>query len=164
VSKSPDQPEIAESLRLTEQNVKNEPKGGSNVGDERFTHRFSPRKASSTWSRINVQRATPLIEAGLMAEPGLRALQAREEERTAVYTYEQETPGLSSADNKRFMKNGKACLRINRRVTNDLPVLGGKGETREETRQRRFAKLMKDSENGRRLDNVSPKIRRQSAK
>jgi len=35
---------------------------------------------------------------------------------------------------------------------------------REETRQRRFAKLMKDSENGRRLDNVSPKIRRHSAK
>jgi len=43
------------------------------LDDERFTHRFSPRKASSTWSRINVQRATALIEAGLMAEPGLRA-------------------------------------------------------------------------------------------
>jgi hypothetical protein len=96
------------------------------VDDERFTHRFTPRKAGSTWSRINVQRTTALIAPGLMAELGLRAFQAREERRTGVYTYEQEAPGLSSADKKRFMKTAKPgiFLRISRRVTNELPVFG----------------------------------------
>ena len=43
------------------------------VDDEKFMHRFSPRKATSTWSGINVQRAIALIDAGKMARlPDLR--------------------------------------------------------------------------------------------
>ena len=78
------------------------------VDDEKFMHRFSPRKAKSTWSRINVQRAIALIDAGKMAAPGLKAFEAREAKRTGIYTYEQERPGLSAIDKKRFMKNARA--------------------------------------------------------
>ena len=58
------------------------------VDDEQFMHRFSPRKAKSTWSGINVQRAIALIDAGKMAAPGLKAFKAREAKRTGIYTYE----------------------------------------------------------------------------
>src|SRR5437870_12743620 len=46
------------------------------LDDEKFMHRFSPRKAKSTGSRINVQLAIAQIHAGNMAPPGLNALAA----------------------------------------------------------------------------------------
>ncbi len=78
------------------------------VDEEKFMHRFSPRKAESTWSGINVQRAIALIDAGKMAAPGLKAFEAREAKRTGIYTLRTGTPGLSAIDKKRFMKNVKA--------------------------------------------------------
>jgi hypothetical protein len=66
------------------------------VDDEKFMH------------RSNAQRALALIDAGKMAAPGLEAFEAREGERTGIYTYEQGRPGLSAIDKKRFMKNAKA--------------------------------------------------------
>ncbi|PXY22499.1 YdeI/OmpD-associated family protein [Prauserella muralis] len=38
--------------------------------------RFTPRRARSTWSRVNRERAARMIDRGLMAEPGLRAIEA----------------------------------------------------------------------------------------
>jgi len=132
------------------------------VDDERFTHRFSPRKAKSTWSRINVDRAMSLIKAGMMAAPGLRAFAAREEKRTGIYTYEQKRPGLSLADRKRFKKNVRAWKFFANQPPGYQRTVGYwvSRAKREQTRLRRLAKLMKDSENGRRLDAVSPKERR----
>lgn len=43
--------------------------------DERYTHRFSPRKLSSRWSALNRKRAGEMIRAGLMTEVGCRAIQ-----------------------------------------------------------------------------------------
>ena len=132
------------------------------VDDERFTHRFSPRKAKSTWSRINVHRAMSLIKAGMMASPGMRAFEARQEKRTGIYTYEQKRPGLSFADRKRFMKNVRAWKFFASQPPGYQRTAGCwvSRAKREQTRLRRLGKLMKDSENGRRLDTVSPKERR----
>jgi hypothetical protein len=43
-----------------------------------------------------------------MAAPGLKAFEARDAKRTGIYTSEQERPGLSAIDKKRFMKNARA--------------------------------------------------------
>ena len=130
------------------------------VDDEKFMHRFSPRKATSTWSGINVQRAIALIDAGKMAAPGLKAFEAREAKRTGIYTYEQERPGLSAIDKKRFMKNAKAWKFFANQPAGYQRLAGFwvSRAKREETRLRRLARLIKDSKGGRRLNMMSPKV------
>jgi len=41
-----------------------------------FCQRFSPRRPGSNWSEVNKERATRMIEQGLMTEHGLKALHA----------------------------------------------------------------------------------------
>ena len=51
--------------------------------------RWTPRKAGSTWSKVNVAHAERLIEQGRMQPSGLAAFQRRREERTGTYSFEQ---------------------------------------------------------------------------
>lgn len=44
--------------------------------DQYFLQRFTPRRARSVWSKINVGKATALIEAGRMQPPGLAQIDA----------------------------------------------------------------------------------------
>jgi uncharacterized protein YdeI (YjbR/CyaY-like superfamily) len=44
------------------------------IDDERYRQIFTPRKPRSVWSKINKQYITELIEAGLMTDAGLRAV------------------------------------------------------------------------------------------
>jgi len=136
------------------------------LDDERFTHRFTPRKAKSTWSRINVERALQLIKSGRMAAPGLRAFEAREEKRTGIYTYEQQRPGLSPQDKKRLMANRRAWEFFSKQPPGYQRLAGFwvSSAKREETRLRRLAILMEDSENGRRLGMLAPSVKQRTAK
>ena len=45
------------------------------IDDERYTHRFSPRKANSRWSESNKKRVARMLRAGQMAEAGRRAVE-----------------------------------------------------------------------------------------
>jgi len=47
------------------------------IDDERYAHRFTPRKASSKWSPQNIRLAQELIESGEMTETGLAAYDQR---------------------------------------------------------------------------------------
>jgi uncharacterized protein YdeI (YjbR/CyaY-like superfamily) len=47
------------------------------VDDTRYTHRFTPRRANSRWSELNIRRARELIDQGLMRPPGLAAFEQR---------------------------------------------------------------------------------------
>ncbi len=44
--------------------------------EDHYLQRYSPRRPSSPWSRINVGKAEALIAAGRMREPGLAAIRA----------------------------------------------------------------------------------------
>ena len=57
------------------------------IGDVR-AQRFSPRKASSNWSAINIAHVERLTAAGLMHPACLAAYARRSPERSAVYSYE----------------------------------------------------------------------------
>src|SRR5262245_41893754 len=59
------------------------------LDDESYTIRFTPRKPRSNWSVVNIRRVQELTEAGLMRPAGLRAFEARTDDRSAVYSYEQ---------------------------------------------------------------------------
>lgn len=46
------------------------------LDDQHFLQRFTPRRARSVWSKINVDKAVALIEAGRMQAPGHAQIEA----------------------------------------------------------------------------------------
>ena len=122
------------------------------VSDTSYANRFTRRKARSTWSAVNIRRAKELIRLGHMQPAGLEAFEQRTDERSAIYSYEQrQSAKLTGAFEKQFRTNKNAWVFFRaqapwyQRVAS-FWVLSAK---RDDTRLRRLAKLIKDSENGR---------------
>jgi uncharacterized protein YdeI (YjbR/CyaY-like superfamily) len=59
------------------------------VDDERYTIRFTPRKAGSTWSAVNLKRVRALIADGRMWPAGLKTFLTRDRKKAGLYSYEQ---------------------------------------------------------------------------
>lgn len=59
-----------------------------------YTIRFSPRKAHSSWSLVNVARVAALEAQGRMQAPGLAAFAARKAHRVGIASYEQRSVDL----------------------------------------------------------------------
>jgi uncharacterized protein YdeI (YjbR/CyaY-like superfamily) len=121
------------------------------IDGESYRIRFTPRKPTSTWSRVNVGFAEELIAQGRMEPAGLAAFEARSERRSGVYTYEQEG-GAAEARVERELRRNRAAWAFFQaqppwyRRTSARWVVAAK---REETRQRRLATLIGDSARGR---------------
>ena len=76
------------------------------IDDNHYKIRFTPRKAGSHWSAVNIKRMPELEAAGRMTKAGLAAFALRTEERSRKASYEQEQfPELSAAETKAFKKN-----------------------------------------------------------
>jgi uncharacterized protein YdeI (YjbR/CyaY-like superfamily) len=134
------------------------------IDADSYMIRFTPRKPKSIWSLVNVRHVERLQKAGKMAEPGLKAFALREKHRTGIYSFEQKRPGLSAKFKKLFRANGPAWEFFCRQApwyqrTAGHWVVRAK---QEETRLRRFAKLVEVSVNGQRLDQLTPKVERKS--
>ena len=69
---------------------------------ESFSVRFTPRKARSIWSRVNVAHVERLTQAGRMTEAGLAAFAARDEARTGIYSFERAAAQFAPAYLRRF--------------------------------------------------------------
>jgi uncharacterized protein YdeI (YjbR/CyaY-like superfamily) len=134
------------------------------VDETTYTIRFTPRRARSIWSAVNVRRFAELEAQGLVAEAGRRAFAARRDDRTAVYSHEQAVaPALDDVFVERFRSqapDGWAWFEVQapyyRRQASHW-VMSAK---RAETRERRLATLIADSAAGLR---VGPLRRRSSA-
>ncbi len=59
------------------------------VDEDRHYQRFTPRKAKSTWSAVNIANVERLIAEGRMTTAGMRAYAARSEENSRIYAFEQ---------------------------------------------------------------------------
>ncbi len=122
------------------------------IDDERYVNRFTPRTSRSTWSAVNIKRARELIEAGRMTPPGLRAFEARADERSAIYSYEQRHAAkLSPAEERRFGANPEAWAWFQSAAPSyrKAAIWWVVSAKREETRERRLETLIADSEAGR---------------
>lgn len=122
------------------------------VDESSYTNRFTPRKPTSNWSKVNVEKVAKLREQGLMTPAGLRAFEARDEARSGVYSFEQRPHELPPEYAARFQENPPAWAFFEAqppgyRRTAMHYVLSAK---REETRLKRLATLIEDSANGRR--------------
>ena len=118
-----------------------------------YVIRFTPRRRSSIWSVVNVNRVTVLTAEGRMQAAGLAAFAARSHTKTGIYAFEQEKPALTSADIRAFKKN-KAAWRFfeaqppGYRQQMSWRVTSAK---REETRTKRLQQLIEASAAGLRL-------------
>jgi len=64
------------------------------IDSESYCIRFTPRRSTSNWSEINIQKMKVLTENGLMQPAGLEAFSKRNEEKSAVYSFESNTKEL----------------------------------------------------------------------
>lgn len=133
------------------------------VNEMSYKIRFTPRKPKSVWSLVNVRHVERLKKAGRMSQPGLKVYKAREQHRTGIYAFEQKRAGLSEKYKRIFRANRAAWRFFSSQApwyqrTAGFWVSSAKME---ETRQRRLAELMADSEKGKRIDRLNyPKTKR----
>jgi len=124
------------------------------IDGESYSIRFSPRRPGSIWSALNTRRAAELEAEGRMAPAGLAAWKRRKEAKTAIHAYQQrESARLPPALLRRFKRNHAAWRFFSsqppgyRRLAAWYVISARKDETRE----RRLARLIEASSRGRRL-------------
>jgi uncharacterized protein YdeI (YjbR/CyaY-like superfamily) len=123
------------------------------VDEERYTIRFTPRKPTSNWSKVNIKRAKELIAAGRVQPAGLAAFEARTAEKSGIYTYENRPQKLAPKYEKKFRANKPAWEYFQSQAPYYQRTACGwvMSAKKEETRLRRLAMLIEDSAQGRRL-------------
>jgi len=124
------------------------------IDADRYMIRFTPRRAGSIWSAINVRRAKALTALGRMRAAGARAFRARTSARIGIYSFEQrKDPKLPAAYTRLFKSDPDAW-----RFFKEQPpgyqriatwwIISAK---QEDTRRRRLSILIHDSSQGRRI-------------
>jgi uncharacterized protein YdeI (YjbR/CyaY-like superfamily) len=123
------------------------------IDETRYTIRFTPRKPTSIWSAINIARVGVLSGAGLMAAAGLKAFRGRDEKRSAIYSHENRPKVLTAAHEGVFRRN-KAAWEFFQAQPPGYRKLGiwfVMSAKKEETQQKRLARLIAVSAAGKRL-------------
>ncbi|MGI9173625.1 MAG: YdeI/OmpD-associated family protein [Chthoniobacterales bacterium] len=133
------------------------------VDAQSYKIRFTPRKAASTWSAVNVARVAELTRERRMRLAGLRAFEQRREAKTGVYAYEQrEKAALEPAMEKKFREHEQAwgffqSQPPSYRKTATWWVISAK---RSETKARRLQTLIGECATGQRLAQLRPADRK----
>ena len=120
--------------------------GMRSLDGERFRLWFSPRRRGSVWSLLNRGRAERLMEAGLMAEAGLRAVEDAKESDMwdAAYTsrVEPEVP----EDLMEALRENQEALRNFEGFSNSAKLIyvhWVESAKREGTRMRRISEVVR---------------------
>ena len=121
------------------------------VDEHSHSIRFTPRKPRSTWSAVNIAKAERLIAEGHMQAAGLRAFQARSEENSRIYAFEQGEVELPPAALARLQANAAAWSYWSARPPGYRRIAAWWviSAKRSETRERRLATLIEDCAAGR---------------
>jgi Uncharacterized protein conserved in bacteria len=132
------------------------------LGDDGYTIRFTPRKAKSIWSNVNVRHVERLKKLGRMAPAGLEAYALRDPKKTGIYAFENRPRELAPAYEKKFRSNKKAWEFFEKQPPGFkrlmiFRVMEGK---QEETRQRRLAQLIEASAKGVRYGAIGPNAKK----
>lgn len=124
------------------------------LDEDSFQQRFTPRKARSNWSTVNIKRVKELIAEGRMAAPGLAAFARRDRTKPAPYSFEnRHRISLAPAFVKRF-KAEPAAWKFFEALPpgfKRLMIYRVMEAKREETRERRFRALLEHSRRQKRM-------------
>ncbi|HEX8172228.1 MAG TPA: YdeI/OmpD-associated family protein [Thermoanaerobaculia bacterium] len=120
------------------------------IDETSYVIRFTPRKAKSNWSKVNIKRFGELRALGLVAPAGLAAF---ERGTAAVYSYAEQPRALAPEYEARLRANAKAYAFFSAqppgyRRQMEFRVMSAKQES---TRLRRLEKLIEASARGERL-------------
>ncbi len=132
------------------------------LDENRYVNRFTPRKPSSTWSAINIARVRALEVEGRMHPAGRKAFDARKENRSGIYSYEQRQARLPTLYERRLRKNPPAWRFFHAQPPSYRKaacwwVVSAK---KEETRAKRLGRLIELSARGRRIPQFTRPIPR----
>ena len=125
------------------------------IDEAAYRIRFTPRRAGSVWSQVNLKRFAELQAEGRIAPAGQAAFEAG---KPSAYSYERETAELTAAEAATFEADKtawtywQACPPGYRRLLLHRTT----SAKRPETRARRLAQLIDACAEGRRLDGTQP--------
>lgn len=120
------------------------------IDAEAYKIRFTPRRADSIWSAVNLKKMKVLMEKGLVLEVGISIYNKRTIDKSSVYAFEQNPLQFDQVYEDQFRKNVKAwsffeTLAPSYKKNSIHWVMSAKQET---TRQRRLSQLISFSEAG----------------
>ena len=120
------------------------------IDQDSYQIRFTPRKKNSIWSAVNIKKIEGLIEKGLMQEAGLVSFNHRTEDKSKIYSFENEEVKFSPELEAIFKSNKAAwdyfqSLAPTYRKPSSNWVMSAKQEA---TRLKRLHELIADSEKG----------------
>lgn len=123
------------------------------LGPDAYTNRFTPRKPTSNWSKINVAKVEELTRRGLMHPAGLAAFAQRDSARTGVYSFENGDDDLGEEYEAEFRRAKKAWAWFASQPPGYRKQASHwvRSAKREETRRSRLATLIADSRVGQRV-------------
>jgi uncharacterized protein YdeI (YjbR/CyaY-like superfamily) len=109
-----------------------------------YINRFTPRKARSIWSRVNIAKVEALIARGEMHQAGLDAYAKRDDARSGVYSFEKRPEAFPAAMERRFRANRAAWSFFGQQPPGyrRLAIWWVTSAKRDETRERRLAQLI----------------------
>lgn len=115
------------------------------IDEQSYQIRFTPRRAGSIWSKVNLAKVEQLLAQGRMRPAGMAAFEAREEEKTGIYAFEREQPAeLSAEETRAFKRNARAWRYFESTPPSYRKVMlhWVVSARRADTRARRLAQLM----------------------
>jgi uncharacterized protein YdeI (YjbR/CyaY-like superfamily) len=122
------------------------------LGDDAYTIRFTPRRARSIWSNVNLERFAALKAGGHMTEAGERAL-AESTGPKGIYAYEKPLAAFDAEQEGQFRKNKAAWADWEKRAPSYRKVVLNwvTSAKRPETRAKRLATLIECSARGEKI-------------
>jgi uncharacterized protein YdeI (YjbR/CyaY-like superfamily) len=122
------------------------------IDDESYSIRFTPRRRRSVWSAVNIRRVGELTAEGRMTPAGVAAFEARDEARSAIYSYEQRHQAKLEPEQEARLRADPAVWEWFR----SRPPSWQRGAIywvtsakKPETRERRLAQLIENAAEGR---------------
>ncbi len=114
------------------------------IDDELTATRFTPRRATSSWSAINIARVAELTAAARMHPAGLRAFETRDRRKDAIYSYEREPAKLPAEMAERLQADqaARAAWDAEQPSFHRASAHWITSAKRPETSERRFAELL----------------------
>ncbi|MFZ4400942.1 MAG: YdeI/OmpD-associated family protein [Bacteroidales bacterium] len=123
------------------------------IDNDSYCIRFTPRKPTSIWSAINISKVEALIKKGQMQAAGVAAFKMRKEEKSKIYSFENDIQNLAENYEIFFKLNIKAwdffiSQAPSYRKTAIHWIMAAK---QEQTQFSRLEKIVNASENQKRL-------------
>jgi uncharacterized protein YdeI (YjbR/CyaY-like superfamily) len=126
------------------------------IDKESYTIRFTPRKATSIWSNINVKKVEELTKKGLMQPAGLASFAIKKENKSGIYSFEKDPVPLSEEFEAKFKANKKAWefFRSTAPSYQKTAIHVVMSAKQEKTRASRLESLIRDSEEHNKLKSL----------